>query len=69
MKIINFGVFIGLEDGFEGLFYIFEFVEYKVDNLEEIVNVGDEFEVKIFCVDMEEWKIGFLRKCVEWSED
>ncbi|MGM0490886.1 MAG: 30S ribosomal protein S1, partial [Planctomycetota bacterium] len=46
-KITNFGVFVGLEDGLEGLLHISELADHKVDNPEEIVSVGEEIEVKI----------------------
>jgi small subunit ribosomal protein S1 len=68
-KITNFGVFVGLEDGLEGLLHISELADHKVENPEEIVKVGDEIEVKILRVDTEERKIGLSRKRVEWAEE
>jgi len=68
-KITNFGVFVGLEDGLEGLLHISELADHKVENPEEIVKVGDELEVKILRVDTEERKIGLSRKRVEWNEE
>ena len=68
-KITNFGVFVGLEDGLEGLLHISELSEQKVENPQEVVNVGDEIEVKILRVDSEERKIGLSRKRVEWAEE
>jgi small subunit ribosomal protein S1 len=68
-KITNFGVFVGLEDGLEGLLHISELADHKIENPEEIVKVGDEIEVKVLRVDSEERKIGLSRKRVEWSEE
>jgi small subunit ribosomal protein S1 len=68
-KITNFGVFVGLEDGLEGLLQISELADHKVDNPEQIVKVGDEIEVKILRVDTDDRKIGLSRKLVEWAED
>ncbi len=68
-KITNFGVFVGLEDGLEGLLHISELADHKVENPEEIVSVGDEIEVKILRVDTDERKIGLSRKRVEWAEE
>jgi small subunit ribosomal protein S1 len=68
-KITNFGVFVGLENGLEGLLHISELADHKVENPEEIVKVGEEIEVKILRVDSEERKIGLSRKRVEWSDD
>ncbi len=68
-KITNFGVFVGLENGLEGLLHISELADHKVENPEEIVKVGDQIEVKILRVDPEERKIGLSRKRVEWAEE
>ncbi len=68
-KVTNFGVFIGLEDGLEGLLHISELADHKVENPDEIVKVGDELEVKILRVDTEERKIGLSRRRVEWNEE
>ena len=68
-KITNFGVFVGLEDGLEGLLHISELSDQKVEDPEQVVNVGDDLEVKILRVDTEERKIGLSRKRVEWNEE
>ena len=68
-KITNFGVFVGLEDGLEGLLHISELADHKVENPEEVVKVGDEIEVKILRVDTDDRKIGLSRKRVEWAEE
>src|SRR3954447_11635372 len=68
-KITNFGVFVGLEDGLEGLLHISELADHKVENPEDVVKVGDEIEVKVLRVDAEERKIGLSRKRVEWADD
>jgi small subunit ribosomal protein S1 len=68
-KITNFGVFVGLENGLEGLLHISELADHKVEDPEEIVKVGQQIEVKILRVDSEERKIGLSRKRVEWAEE
>jgi small subunit ribosomal protein S1 len=68
-KITNFGVFVGLQDGLEGLLHISELADHKVENPEDVVSVGDEIEVKILRVDPDERKIGLSRKRVEWAEE
>jgi small subunit ribosomal protein S1 len=68
-KITNFGVFVGLEDGLEGLLHISELADHKVEDPEEIVKVGEEIEVKVLRVDPDERKIGLSRKRVEWAEE
>ncbi len=68
-KITNFGVFISLEEDLEGLLHISELANHKVENPEEVVKVGEEIEVKILRVDIEERKIGLSRKRAEWTEE
>lgn len=68
-KITNFGVFVGLENGLEGLLHISELADHKVENPEEVVKVGEEIEVKILRVDSDERKIGLSRKRVQWAEE
>ncbi len=68
-KITNFGVFIGLEDGLEGLLHISELAEHKVEDPEEVVKVGQELEVKVLRVDTDERKIGLSLKRVDWGEE
>jgi small subunit ribosomal protein S1 len=61
-KLTNFGVFIELEQGLEGLLHISELSDAKVENPEELVKVGDEIEVKVLRVDIKDRKIGLSRK-------
>ena len=68
-KLTNFGVFVELEAGLEGLLHISELADHKVDSPEEVVNVGDDIEVKILRVDRAERKIGLSRKKAHWSAE
>jgi small subunit ribosomal protein S1 len=61
-KLTNFGVFVELEPGLEGLLHISELADHKVESPEEVVKVGDEVEVKILRVDPADRKIGLSRK-------
>ncbi len=66
-KLTNFGVFVELEPGLEGLLHISELADHKVDSPEEVVKVGDEIEVKILRVDRTDRKIGLSRKKAQWT--
>jgi small subunit ribosomal protein S1 len=68
-KLTNFGVFIELEPGLEGLLHISELSEQKVESPEEVVKVGDEIEVKVLRVDAADRKIGLSRKRLTWEGD
>jgi small subunit ribosomal protein S1 len=61
-KLTNFGVFVELEPGLEGLLHISELADDKIDNPEELVKVGDEVEVKVLRVETKDRKIGLSRK-------
>jgi small subunit ribosomal protein S1 len=61
-KLTNFGVFVELEPGLEGLLHISELTEDKVETPEDVVKVGDDVEVKVLRVDVKDRKIGLSRK-------
>jgi small subunit ribosomal protein S1 len=61
-KLTNFGVFVELEPGLEGLLHISELADHKVDSPEDVVKVGDEIEVRVLRVDAADRKIGLSRK-------
>src|SRR5207248_11450105 len=56
-KLTNFGVFVELEPGLEGLLHISELSPDKVESPEEVVKVGDEIEVKGLRVEAKDRKI------------
>ncbi|HKB04457.1 MAG TPA: 30S ribosomal protein S1 [Gemmataceae bacterium] len=61
-KLTNFGVFVELQPGLEGLLHISELSDGKVESPEDLVKVGDELEVKVLRVDTKDRKIGLSRK-------
>ncbi|MBL8820993.1 MAG: 30S ribosomal protein S1 [Planctomycetia bacterium] len=68
-KITNFGVFIELEPGLEGLLHVSELADDKVDSPENVVKVGDTIDVKVLKIDREERKIGLSRKRAGQDDD
>ncbi len=68
-KITNFGVFVELEDDLEGLLHISELADHKVENPQDIVKVGEDVEVKILRVDLDDRKIGLSLKRAQWTAD
>jgi|TARA_B100000959_G_scaffold276361_1_gene331018 small subunit ribosomal protein S1 len=68
-KITNFGVFVELENGLEGLLHISELADKKVDNPQDIVKPGEEVNVKILRVDLDDRKIGLSLKRALSGED
>jgi small subunit ribosomal protein S1 len=67
-KLTNFGVFVELEPGLEGLLHISELADHKVDSPEDVVKVGDEIEVKILRVDAADRKLGLSRRHLDSTE-
>jgi small subunit ribosomal protein S1 len=68
-KITNFGVFVELESDLEGLLHISELSDQKVDKPQDIVEVGQELEVKILRVDTDSRKIGLSLRRVQWAAE
>jgi small subunit ribosomal protein S1 len=68
-KLTNFGVFVELEPGLEGLLHISELADHKVESAEDVVKVGDEIEVKILRVDAADRKIGLSCRQTSDTDD
>ena len=68
-KLTNFGVFVELEPGLEGLLHISELADHKVDRPEDVVKLGDVIEVTVLRIDRGERKIGLSRKKLHESRD
>lgn len=67
-KITNFGVFVELEEGLEGLLHISEISDHKVEQPTDVVQLGQDLEVKILRVDLDERKIGLSLKRAKWTD-
>jgi len=61
-KLTNFGVFVELEPGLEGLMHNSELADEKVARPEDVLKVGDVIEVRVLRIDVEERKIGLSRR-------
>ncbi|MHC4531941.1 MAG: 30S ribosomal protein S1, partial [Planctomycetota bacterium] len=68
-KITNFGAFVELEPDLEGLLHISELADHKIDKPQDIVNMGEEIEVKILRVDTDSRKIGLSLRRVRWAAE
>jgi small subunit ribosomal protein S1 len=63
-KLTNFGAFVELEKGIEGLLHISEMSDKKIADPQELVSVDDEVEVKIIRLDAPARKLGLSIKQV-----
>jgi small subunit ribosomal protein S1 len=68
-KLTNFGVFVELEPGLEGLLHISELADHKVESPEDVVKVGDEIEVVVLRVDVADRKLGLSRKQLDKAKE
>lgn len=50
-KLMNFGCFVEILPGKEGLVHVSELDDKYVKNVEDVVKVGDEFDVKVVAID------------------
>jgi small subunit ribosomal protein S1 len=62
LTITDFGIFIELEGGVEGLVYSSEIVKPSSEKAEEGIKAGDTINVRIIKIDCEERKIGLSMK-------
>ena len=68
-KLAQFGAFVKLEPGVEGLVHISEIAHHRVMAVKNHLNVGDEVEAKIVSVDPQAQKIGLSIKALVAKPD
>lgn len=61
-SLTKFGIFVELAPKVDGLLHVSEWGKERVENLADVVNVGDEVTAKIIKVDHEDRKISLSRK-------
>ncbi len=64
-KLMDFGVFVELEPGVEGLIHISELSTKRLDNPEQVVKLGGILKVEVLNIDLEARKIGLSVKQVQ----
>lgn len=68
-KLMNFGAFVEIEEGIEGLIHISELAEQHVTRPSEIVAIGDEVSVVILDMDTDAQKMSLsLKAAAEMDE-
>ena len=69
-NITDFGIFLEIEEGVEGLVHVSEIAEDKAQNLKDLAKVGDPLEVLIISIDKRNRKIGLsLRELRQAQEE
>ena len=67
-RVTNFGAFVELHEGIEGLVHVSELDEKRTEKPEEAVKVGDVYAMKIIKINEGEKKIGLSIKAVKQDE-
>ena len=60
MRIMSFGAFIEILPGKEGLLHISKMAKKRIDKVEDVMNIGDEVEVKVTEIDSQN-RINLIR--------
>lgn len=70
VSITSFGAFARIIDGVDGLIHISQIADRKVENVKDILSVGDEVDVKIIDIDTDSHRISIsMRALIEDAED
>lgn len=64
-RIVDFGVFVKMEKNIEGLIHISELSKKRVNNIEEIVKLGDQVTAEILSIDKDAKKIALSIRVIE----
>jgi small subunit ribosomal protein S1 len=61
-KVTDFGAFVEIEPGIEGLVHVSEMRDERVENPRDVAKEGDEVEVKVIDMDLQERKVALSIK-------
>ncbi len=63
-KVTDFGAFVEIEPGIEGLVHVSEMKDERVENPRDVVKEGDEIDVKVIDMDTQERKVALSIKAL-----
>jgi small subunit ribosomal protein S1 len=69
IKITEFGAFVELEPGIEGLIHVSELSNEHIDDPRKVVNEGENVKAEVITIDPVERKIGLSMKSIIGRED
>ena len=64
-RLMDFGAFVEIEPGIEGLVHVSELAHKRVVRVSDVVKVGDEVEAKVLAVDREKQRISLSIKAAQ----
>ena len=68
-KVVDFGAFVEIEEGLEGLVHISEFSNEQVERVADVAKIGETVRAEILSIDPRERKIGLSVKALARSEE
>lgn len=68
-KLAQFGAFVELEAGIEGLVHISQISDHRVEKVKDVLSVGDEVKARIVKLDEVDRRIGLSIKAAELADD
>lgn len=68
-KLTNFGAFVELEEGIDGLVHISQISDAHVEKVKDVLNIGDEVEARIVKIDPVEHRIGLSIKAAKIADE
>jgi len=69
LKVLDFGAFVELEKGVEGLIHVSEMSEERVEDPRELLKPGQVIKAEVITVDTAERKIGLSMKAAQRQEE
>lgn len=66
VRMMNFGVFVELLPGKDGMVHISKLAKGRVEKCEDVVKIGDELEVKVAEIDSQ-GRINLIRNDIEYD--
>jgi small subunit ribosomal protein S1 len=68
IRVTDFGIFVELEGGVEGLIYSSEIIKPASESIEDAFKEGDDIDIRIIKIDPEERKLGLSMKNLKGIE-
>jgi small subunit ribosomal protein S1 len=68
-KLTDFGAFVEVEDGVEGLVYVSEIADHRIEKPADVLKLGDKVRAEILSIEPRERRIGLSIKQLGRSEE
>jgi small subunit ribosomal protein S1 len=68
-KLTDFGAFVEIEEGVEGLIYVSEIADHRIEKPADVLKVGDKVRAEILSIEGKERRIGLSIKQLGRSEE